>query len=410
MNLYFCMLLSFLPAADLNWPSYRGPKGDGHAEAANLPVKWGESENVRWKIPVPGRAWASPVVWGNQVWLSNATEDGKKLGALAVDKDTGKIIHDITLFEIEKPMFIWKTNSYASSTPVIEEGKIYLHYGSAGTACVDTKTGKTIWARQDLPCNHWRGPGSSPILFKDFLILTFDGYDMQYVTALDKKTGNSIWKTNRTIDYKTDNGDLKKGFSTPAIFEINGKLQMISPTAVGTVAYNPENGQELWKVHHGGMNAACRPLLVQGKVLVTTGDGGWKFFAVRPDGQGDVSNTHVEWKTVKGVPSRSSLLAINDRVFAVNEAGILTEFDPKNGNAVKQERLGGTFSASPLLADGKIYLFNEQGESFVVDPVKDWKVVQTNKLASGCMPSPAAIGKQIILRTTTHLYCLESKN
>ena len=410
MNLYFCMLLSFLPAADLNWPSYRGPKGDGHAEAANLPVKWGESENVRWKIPVPGRAWASPVVWGNQIWLSNATEDGKKLGALAVDKDTGKIIHDITLFEIEKPMFIWKTNSYASSTPVIEEGRIFLHYGSAGTACVDTKTGKTIWARQDLPCNHWRGPGSSPILFKDFLILTFDGYDMQYVTALDKKTGNSIWKTNRTIDYKTDNGDLKKGFSTPAIFEINGKLQMISPTAVGTVAYNPENGQELWKVHHGGMNAACRPLLVQGKVLVTTGDGGWKFFAVRPDGQGDVSNTHVEWKTVKGVPSRSSLLAINDRVFAVNEAGILTEFDPKNGNAVKQERLGGTFSASPILADGKIYLFNEQGESFVVDPVKDWKVVQTNKLASGCMASPAAIGKQIILRTTTHLYCLESKN
>ena len=184
MNLYFCMLLSFLPAADLNWPSYRGPKGDGHAEAANLPVKWGESENVRWKIPVPGKAWASPVVWGNQVWLSNATEDGKKLGALAVDKDTGKIIHDITLFEIEKPMFIWKPNSYASSTPVIEEGRIYLHYGSAGTACVDTKTGKTIWARQDLPCNHWRGPGSSPILFKDFLILTFDGYDMQYVTAL----------------------------------------------------------------------------------------------------------------------------------------------------------------------------------------------------------------------------------
>jgi len=230
------------------------------------------------------------------------------------------------------------------------------------------------------------------------------------VTALDKKTGNSIWKTNRTIDYKTDNGDLKKGFSTPAIFEINGKLQMISPTAVGTVAYNPENGQELWKVHHGGMNAACRPLLVQGKVLVTTGDGGWKFFAVRPDGQGDVSNTHVEWKTVKGVPSRSSLLAIKDRVFAVNEAGILTEFDPKNGNAVKQERLGGTFSASPLLADGKIYLFNEQGEGFVVDPIKDWKVVQTNKLDSGCMASPAAIGKQIILRTTTHLYCLESKN
>ncbi|MSR32364.1 MAG: quinonprotein alcohol dehydrogenase [Gemmataceae bacterium] len=403
------LLLAILPAADLNWPSYRGAQGDGHAQAANLPAAWSEKENVLWKIAVPGRAWASPVIWGNQIWLSNASEDGKKLGALAIDKTTGKALHDLNIFQIEKPMFIWKTNSYASSTPVIEEGRVYLHYGSAGTACIDTETGKTVWARQDIPCNHWRGAGSSPILFNDFLILTFDGYDQQYLAALDKKTGKTIWRTDRTIQYNTDNGDLKKGFSTPAIFEINGKLQMVSPAAVGTVAYDPLTGKELWKVHHGGMNAACRPLLVDGKVLVTTGDGGWKFFAVRPDGAGDVSTTHVEWKTIKGVPSRSSPLLVNGKVFAVNEAGVLSEFDPKNGNVVKQERLGGTFSASPLLADGRIYLFNEQGEGFVVVPGENWKALATNKLESGCMASPAAVGDLLIVRTMSHLYALKKK-
>lgn len=410
MNPMLSILLALLPAADLNFPSYRGPLGDGHAEAKNLPAVWNEKQNIKWKVPLPGKAWASPVIWGKQVWISNASADGKKLSALAFDKDTGKTLHDLTIFTIEKPMFVIEKNSYASSTPVVEEGRIYLHYGSAGTACVDTATGKTLWARQDLPCNHWRGPASSPILFNDLLILTFDGYDLQYVAALDKKTGKTVWKTDRSIDYKTDNGDMKKGFSTPAIFEINGKLQMISPAAVGTVAYDPATGKEIWKVHHGGMNASCRPLLVQGKVLVTTGDGGWKLFAVRPDGTGDVTSTHVEWKTIKGAPSRSTPIVIQDRVFAVNEAGTLTEFDPKTGNVVKQERLGGVFSASPLLADGKIFLFNEGGEGFVVDPVKDWKVLQTNKLEDGCMASPAAVGNLLIVRTKTHLYAIEKKD
>lgn len=410
MNPIYSLLIALLPAADLNYPSYRGPNGDGHADAKNLPATWNEKQNIRWKIPLSGKAWASPVVWGNQVWISNATADGKKLSALAIDKDTGKILHDLTIFQIEKPMFVIEKNSYASPTPAIEAGRIYLHYGSAGTACIDTATGKTIWARQDLPCNHWRGPASSPVIFQDLLFLTFDGYDMQYVTALDKKTGKTVWKTDRSIDYKTDNGDMKKGFSTPAIFEINGKLQMISPAAVGTVAYDPLSGKELWKVHHGGMNASCRPLLVQGKILVTTGDGGWKLFAVRPDGSGDVTNTHVEWKNIKGAPSRSTPIVINDRIFAVNEAGTLTEFDPKTGTVVKQERLGGVFSASPLLADGKIFLFNEGGEGFVVDPAKDWKVLQTNKLEEGCMASPAAVGNLLIVRTKTHLYALEKKD
>ncbi len=408
MDKILFMLLAFLPSQEVNWPSYRGPYGNGHSDAKNLPVEWNEQKNIKWKIAISGKAWASPVVWGNQVWLSNATEKGDKLSVIALDISTGKIIHDLLLFEILKPMFNLPTNSYASPTPAIEEGRVYIHFGSAGTACLDTKTGKTIWARQDIPCDHWRGPASSPIIFENLLILTFDGYDAQYITALDKLTGKTVWRKDRTITYGTNNGDNKKAFSTPAIFKIDGKNQMISPAAVGTVSYDPSTGEELWKVHHGGMNAACRPLLVDGKIVISTGDGGWKLFAVKPDGKGDVTSTHVAWKTIKGVPSRSTPIQVGNQLFMVNEAGTLSELDTKSGEVVRQERLGGVFYSSPLFADGKLFLFNEQGSGFVVKPEKDWKILQTNKLDSGCMASPAAVGMGIILRTKTHLYLLEN--
>lgn len=410
MEKMLLLMLSIFPAQDTNWPGYRGPNGDGHSIATNLPLQWSEQKNVRWKTAIVGKAWASPVVWGDQVWLSNATEKGDKLSAIALSLSTGKIIHDIPLFTIEKPMFNLPTNSYASPTPVIEEGRVYIHFGSAGTACIDTKSGKTLWTRQDILCDHYRGPASSPIVFENLLILTFDGADVQYLTALDKISGKTVWRTDRSITYGTNNGDNKKAFSTPAVFKIDGKYQMVSPAAVGTVAYDPSTGAELWKVHHGGMNASCRPVMANGKILVTTGDGGWKLFAVRPDGKGDVSTTHVSWKTIKSVPSYSTPLVVKNQVFMVSKDGIFTELDSETGEVVKQERLAGSFWTSPMYADGRIYLFNEQGSGYVIQAGKDWKLLETNKLENGCMASPAAVGKNIIVRTKTHVYSLEIKN
>ena len=404
------LLLAFFPAKDANWPSYRGPHGDGHSDASSLPIQWDEQKNVRWKTAVSGKAWASPVVWGNQVWLSNATEKGDKLSAIALDINTGKVIFDIPLFTIEKPMFTLPANSYATPTPVIEEGRVYHHFGSAGTVCLDTKTGKTIWARQDIPCNHHRGPASSPIIFENLLILTFDGFDVQYLIALDKTNGKTVWKKDRSITYGTENGDNKKAFSTPSVFKIDGKNQLVSAAAVGTVSYDPATGEELWKVHHGGMNASCKPIMVNGKVLVTTGDGGWKLFAVRPDGKGDVSTTHVSWKTIKNVPQYSTPLVVGNQVFMVSKDGIFSELDSETGEVVRTERLAGAFWTSPLFADGRIYLFNEQGGGYVVQAGKDWKLVGTNKLENGCMASPAAVGKIIIVRTKTHVYSLGNKD
>lgn len=410
MDKILFLLLAFFPAKDANWTSYRGPYGDGHSDATNLPIQWDEQKNVHWKTAISGKAWASPVVWGNQVWLSNATEKGDKLSAIALDVNTGKVIYDIPLFTIEKPMFTLPANSYATPTPVIEDGRVYHHFGSAGTVCLDTKTGKTIWARQDIPCNHHRGPASSPIIFENLLILTFDGFDVQYLIALDKITGKTVWKKDRSIIYGTDNGDNKKAFSTPSVFKIDGKNQLVSAAAVGTVSYDPANGEELWKVHHGGMNASCKPIMVNGKVLVTTGDGGWKLFAVRPDGKGDVSTTHVSWKTIKNVPQYSTPLVVGNQVFMVSKDGIFSELDSETGEVVRTERLAGAFWTSPLFADGRIYLFNEQGGGYVVQAGKDWKLVGTNKLENGCMASPAAVGKIIIVRTKTHVYSLGFKD
>jgi outer membrane protein assembly factor BamB len=391
-----------------NWPEFRGPSGDGHSDAVGLPIKWSESENVRWKTAIHDKGWSSPVIWAGQVWMTTATADGKRLFAICVDRESGRIIHDIELFDIDKPGFCPPANSYASPTPVVEAGRVYVHFGSYGTACLDTATGKTIWSRRDLPCDHFRAPGSSPILYGDSLFIHFDGYDAQYVIALDKATGRTVWKQDRDIDYGTSNGDLKKAFATPAIAKINGHAQLISPSAVATIAYDTVTGRELWKVYHGGMNAAARPLVGQGLIFITTGDGAPdRLLAIRQDGSGDITKTHVAWKRNRGIPSRSSFLLVGDLLYFANEAGVATCLEAGTGQVVWQKRLGGEFWASPIYADGRIYLFNRDGATHVIEPGREGNVLSVNRLDEGCMASPAAAGKALYVRTKTHLYRIE---
>ena len=338
-----------LPAAD-NWPQFRGPDGDGHAQAATLATTWSESQHIAWKTPIHGRGWSSPVVWGDQIWLTTATEDGRRMYAVCVDRDSGKIVHDLHLFDVAQPDEIHVTNSYASPTPVIEAGRVYIHFGCYGTACVDTSTGQTLWQRRDLPCNHWRGPGSSPILFEDLLIVHFDGYDLQYVVALDKATGATRWKTNRDIDYGTDDGDLKKAFCTPTIISVQGQLQLISPAAKAAIAYDPRTGRELWRIRYANHSATARPLFGHGLVFLNSGFSKAELFAVRPDGQGDVTDTHIAWSTDRGIGSKPSHLLVDDLLYVVHDQGTASCLEALTGKLVWQKRLGGNFSASPLYA------------------------------------------------------------
>ena len=246
-----------------SWPMFRGPHNDGHSDSTGLPLTWSETENVVWKTPIHDKGWSSPVVWGDQVWMTTAKADGTQLFAVCVDRKTGNILHDLKLYEQEKQDPAHNpgsTNSYASPTPAVEEGRVYVHFGSYGTACLDTKTGEKIWERRDLRCNHWRGPASSPILYDNLLILTFDGYEAQYVVALDKKDGHTVWKKDRDFNYGTDDGDRRKAFGTPTVINVKGKPELISPAAVATTAFDPATGDDLWVVYHGGMNVTQPPL------------------------------------------------------------------------------------------------------------------------------------------------------
>ncbi len=408
LTLVVHLLLLVAPLAGAeSWNQFRGPHGNGQADSKSLPVHWSETQNVSWKTAIRGKAWSSPVVWREHIWMTSATEDGKQLYAICVDANTGKITQDITVFQIAEPMFCYPYNSYASPTPVVEEGRLWVHYGSAGTACLDTASGRILWTRQDLPCDHWRGPGSSPIIFRDLLILTFDGYDLQYVAALDKHSGKTVWKTDRTIDYGTDDGDYKKSYCTPAVFEHQGRWQLVSPGAVGTVAYNPLTGEELWKVHHGGYNAAARPLYSHGLVIINT-QNGLRLLAVRPDGTGDVTKTHIAWSYGRATPTRPSQLIVQDHLYMVNDQGIVTCLDVKTGEQAWTERLAGRHSASPIYAEGRIWLFDEDDRSRVIEAnPRQLRLLAENPLDAGCMASPAVVGDALIVRTKTHLYRIE---
>jgi outer membrane protein assembly factor BamB len=397
-----------ISSAGETWPQFRGPAGQGISDAKELPVEWSESHNVKWKVPTQGRAWSSPVVWNDQVWLTNATPDGKELSAIKIDRATGKVLLDKIVFHIPEPQFCYPFNSYASSTPVIEEGRVYVHYGSHGTACLDTETGATIWSRQDLPCNHWRGAGSSPIVYGNLLFVDFDGYDVQYVVALDKVTGKSVWKRDRDIDYGTADGDAKKAYATPTVVEAGGRPLLVSPAASATIAYDPLSGEQIWKVRHGGMNAAAPPLFGHGLIYINTADGGFREFALRPEGTGDITDTNVVWKQQQTMPVRCAPLLIGDLLFMINEAGILTCLNAESGDVVWRHRLGGHYSASPVSADGHIYFASEDGELPVIEAAREYRPLATNKLDDGCMASPAIAGRSLFIRTKKSLYRIES--
>lgn len=407
--LTFALVLSASLASSAdNWPQFLGPAGDGHAAAAGLPLTWSETEHVKWKTAIHDRGHSSPVIWGNQVWLTTALRDGKQLFAVCVDRDSGKILHDIKVFDVEKPEFCHPVNSYASPTPVIEAGRVWVHFGTYGTACLDTRTGETLWSRRDLHCNHFRGPGSSPFIYGDLLVLTYDGFDVQYLVALDKSTGKTVWKTNRSTDFGDFDGDLRKAYSTPTVVEHAGRRQLISTGAYAGMAYDLKTGEELWKVRYpGGYSNVSRPLYAHGLVFLNTGLGTPQLWAVRPDGRGDVTGSHVAWKCTKAVPAKPSPVLIGDLIFMVNDSGVATCLEAKTGKAVWQERIGGAFSASALEAPGRVYFFDQEGKTTVVAADRKFKNLATSKLDDGCMATPAVSGKAMFLRSGSHLYRIE---
>ncbi len=423
-------LLAVARAQDANWPQFRGPRGDGTTTGGALPLTWSETKNVAWKTPVPGKAWASPVIWGTQVWLANATEDGTRLSVVCLDRDTGRVEQDRWLFTVEKPQFCHKFNSYASPTPVVEEGRLYVTFGSPGTACVDTRTGEKLWERRDFVCNHYRGAGSSPILHGDLLILHFDGSDHQFIVALDKQTGKTVWEKPRSIDFQDLDekgqpmieGDLRKAFATPHVAEIDGQPTLLSQGAKALYAYDPRTGEEWWRVEErNNHSASTRVVLGHGLIFAPSGFSSGQLMAVRPGRPGEVLDANaaagaegsktqlrIAWMTKRGVPKKPSLALVADRLYGVEDGGVATCWNAQTGEVIWNERLGGNYSASLLGAPGRIYACSEEGKTVVLAADSpEFKLLAENKLGDGFMASPAVSGNALFLRSRTALYRIQ---
>ena len=408
-----CILLLITVASCLvieaneQWSQFRGHFGNGIIKSTSAPINWSENRNIDWKTPIHDRGWSSPVIWNDQIWMTTATKEGNKMYAICVNKLSGKVEHDIHVFDVKSPQAITNENTYASPTPVVEEGRVYVHFGTYGTACISTKDGQILWKRRDLNCDHeiGAGPASSPFIYNNFLIFNVDGRDVQYVIALNKETGQTAWKTNRSVDFSDVQINQRKAYGTPFIIPRGNSNQMVSIGAKGVYSYDPENGKELWKAEHRGWSIAPRPVYGEGLVFTMIDRDRPEMWAIDPSGSGDITETHIEWKETKRMPPRASPIFFKGLLFVVDRNGYISCLEAKTGKSLWQKRMKGRFSASPVLANDLLYFFNEDTVCTIIKPVKELIIVAENKLSDGkLLATPAFDENSIYIRTENNLY------
>lgn len=432
---FFCLSVHCSVDAGDSWPQFRGPDGNGIAKDQTIPTEFGESDGVTWKTDLPGLAWSSPVIADGTIWVTTAIErvptkeerldllkkngiEERKFKQLSIAKSielkliaislkSGSVQKTIDLTAIDSPDAIHSLNSYASPTPVIDAQHIYCHFGTYGTFCIDLTSGELVWQRR-LPLVHSVGPGSSPFLLKNMLVLIQDGVERQYVTALNKATGETLWEVDRP-EMDAPTGDQKKAYSTPiAITDKTGREQLICMASQWMVAYSPETGKELWKVYHGkGFSVVPRPVFADDIVYFSTGFGKPELWAVKVDGSGDVTDTHVAWTVKQGIPAKPSPLIHDGLIYVVSDNGVASSFDAKTGDPIWKERIGGAYSASPILAGNNLYFGSHEGKVTVIHPGREPKIVAENQLDGKIMASPAIVDNSIILRTDKAIYRID---
>ncbi len=398
-------LTTNLTAAD--WPEFRGSDAQGHSDAKNLPQVWGPSSHVVWKAPVAGIGWSSPVVVGTRIFLTTAVPLGGKeeatadrsLRVISLDATTGKPVWDVELFQIKSPR-AHRKNSHASPTPVFEDKKLYVHFGHLGTACLDALTGKTIWSTQEFAYSPVHGNGSSPVLFEDMLIFSADAETDPKVIALDKTTGKMRWSFARQSEAKK-----KFSFCTPLIITVNDQKQLITPGSGVVNALNPKDGTEIWHCNYDqGYSVIPRPVFANGMLYISTGYDKPVLLAIKADGKGDVTATHLAWTIDKAAPHSPSMAVIGDELYFVADNGILSCADAKTGKVHYSERCTGPISASPLVADGKLYLQDEKGLGVIVKLGKTFQILSKNDLGERTLASYAVVGSDLLIRSEANLY------
>lgn len=393
------LVLNAFVAHGQDWPQFRGPTGQGHSSENDLLLEWSETRNVTWKIPVPGRGWSSPVVADGRIWLTTAIVDQEaaSLRAIAFDVETGKEVVNTEVFRMTDAVLLNFKNSHASPTPVVEGDRVYVHFGAEGTAALTT-SGDIVWTTR-FPYISQHGNGGSPILYEDLLIINCDGYDESFVVAVDKNTGEVRWKAMRRQPFS-------QAYSTPLVIRVGDRDQIVSVGAFQAAAYDPESGKEIWRVAYprDGFSNVPRPVYGHGLVYIVTGFQQPSLLAVRVDGTGDVSRTHVEWTRQRSVPLTPSPLLVGEELYIVSDIGVISCLDATTGEQHWQQRVVGNYSASPVYADGRIYFMSEEGVTTVIAPGKEFRSLATNTLDGWTLASMAISRGSIFIRSQSHLY------
>ncbi len=401
------VVASALPGARLlggEWPEFRGPTGQGHLTAGKLPTEWGPGKNVAWKREIPGLGWSSPIVSGRRIYLTTSVpseaNNSYSLRALCLEAASGNLVWDQEVIREDGSTSpkIHTKNSHASATPVLHDERLYVHFGHMGTACLNLD-GKIVWKNIAIHYAPVHGNGGSPVVVDGLLVFNCDGGDVHFVVALDCKTGKEVWRTQRNTD-----AVKKFSFSTPLVIEVGGQKQLVSAGSNAVCAYQPRTGEEIWRVRYDGYSVVPRPVFGHGLVYICTGYESPKVLAIRVDGKGDVTASHVAWQLTRAAPHTPSLLLVGDELYLVADKGVASCLDARTGKQHWQERLRGAYSASPLFAGGFVYFQSEDGHGTVVKAGKAYSPVAHNDLQERTLASFAADGNALLVRTERHLY------
>ncbi|HUX56418.1 MAG TPA: PQQ-binding-like beta-propeller repeat protein [Bacteroidales bacterium] len=398
---------------DKNWTHFRGSNLNGMTADENIPLKWDDSV-IKWKTEIHDRGYSSPVVYNNQIWVTTAKSDGKELYAVCVNYQTGKIIYDIKVFTPEEVEGKHSLNTYASPTPCIEKGFVYVHYGSMGTACINSANGSIVWERTDFKCKHVQGPASSPVIYKNLLILHYEGTDVRFIVALDKSNGKLIWRSDRPAEpYRPITEIGRKAYTTPIIINVKGRDMLISPGSAVCIAYDPNSGKGIWRVVDGAESTIAMPFTENGVVywyagyMVTSDNIKFtELVAVNPDGKGDITATNVIWKKWEELSRNQSLSPVikDGLIYTVNTRNIMMCIDASTGEEIWSTHVRSNYDASPIYVNGNIWFFSVKGEVLVIKAGRKYEVVAQNQMDSGIWATPAILRNSVILRTQKYLY------
>ena len=405
----FAFLSVFISAKE--WTKFRGPTGDGHVTVKSIPLKWSDTENVKWKVSVPGKGWSSPVISKGKIYLTSAVAEGdnqdaadvhRELRVICYDSSDGKELWDTKVFEqmpLKRP--IHHKNSHASPTPIIEDGKVYVHFGHMGSACLDLK-GKILWKNNELKYDPLHGNGGTPIIVDNLFFYSADALTNPFVVALDKNTGKVLWKKQRS---ETDQS-RKFSFSTPTLIRMGGRSQIISPASGAVFSYDSKTGEELWSVDYGGWSVIPKPGVYKNMIYVGTGYERAHILGIRVDekSKGNVTESHVEWEITKRAPNTPSFMVVDDLLYFISDGGIATCVEPLTGEIIWQERTAGPISASPVYFNGMIYFLDEQGKTTVIKAGRKFEIITENKIKERTLASFGISEGAIYIRSEKSLF------